>query len=276
MHRFGRSTQQKMKDRWGGGFILATILALVGAWYLGSYISTRLGGSQSASNVGGGIAGIIAGKGGALTAGMTEPHEFQLHFVQVEALRSEASAGKLARGLSEQSLPAVVAAKTATALHPVMVGPFTSMAGAEQAKEKVASEHQTAFATTVTVAHNPDAVPAAAMATEAGADIRRGLDVLNVYLYETALWMENRSAAGPADVGNLTALGQQLAQQAEAMKAETDANVVEFVKMISFASAHATQVQAAAAAMSGGDEYQAALNGYMELLDQYRSFHNGK
>jgi hypothetical protein len=277
MHRFGRSAQQKMKDRWGGGFILATILALVGAWYLGSYISGKWGGSSTADNVGGGgIAGLIPGKGGTLKAGMTEPHQFQLHFVQVEALRSEASAGKLARGLSSMSLPAMVATRTAKDLHPVMVGPFTSMAAAEEAKGKLTGAHQGAFATTVTVAHNPDAVPAAAMATQAGADIRKGLDVLNTYLYEAAMWMENRSAASPADVGNLTVLGQQMGQQAEAMKSEKDAKVLEFVKLVSAASAHATQIQAAAAATSGGDEYQAALNGYMALLDQYRSFHNAK
>jgi hypothetical protein len=267
MHRFGRSAQQNMKDRWGGGFILATILALAGAWYLGGYISKQFGPQTASSDVSNGSIGSVK-------AGQ-EPHEFQLYFVQVGALRSEAGASKLARTLSQNSLTAMVATKTSKALHPVVVGPFTSMTAAEDAKAKLTGEYQGAFSTTVTVAHNPDAVPAAAMTTTAGADVRKGLDELNMYLYQAAVWMENRSAATPADASNLAALGQQLAERADALKAEKDAKVVEFVKMINAASAHATQIQAAAAAMSGGDEYQAALNGYMSLLDQYRSFHNG-
>ncbi|MDB4894903.1 MAG: hypothetical protein JWN15_1165 [Firmicutes bacterium] len=269
MHRFGRSAQQNMKDRWGGGFILATILALAGAWYLGGYISKQFGPQTAASDVSNGMSAI-----GNVKAGQA-PHEFQLYFVQVGALRSEAGASKLARTLSQNSLTAMVATKTSKELHPVVVGPFTSMTAAEDAKAKLTGEYQGAFSTTVTVAHNPDSVPAAAMTTKAGADVRKGLDELNMYLYQAAVWMENRSAATPADASNLAALGQQLAARADALKAEKDAKVVEFVKMISAASAHATQIQAAAAAMSGGDEYQAALNGYMSLLDQYRSFHNG-
>jgi hypothetical protein len=283
MHRFGRTAQQKMKDRWGGGFILATVLALAGAWYLGDYLSSHLGDQSAAtegvgSNTAGGISTWFTGAktdtGNGSQAAM-EPQEFQLFFVQVAALRSEAGASKLARTISDDTYTAMVAPKTTKDLHPVLVGPFTSQEAVTTAKSKLADGYQGAFPVSVTVAHNPDTVPATAMATMGG-DMRKGLDVLNTYLHETAMWMESRSTGMTADAANLAKLGQQMQQYASMMQGEKDAKVHEFAAMADAASKNASAMQAAAAAMPSSDEYQSAMAGYMALLDQYRAFHNSK
>lgn len=270
MHRFGRSAQQKMKDRWGGGgFVLATILALVGAWYLGGYLST-LGETPitDVSPPGSDMAGQPLDSG---MEAMSEPHEFQLHFVQVGAFRSEAGARSVAAKLAGSHYAVAVAPRNQAGLHRVLAGPFTSLEAVEQAKQDLAQQLGETYAVQMAVAYNPDAIPAIAGSAE---DIRKGLDVLNAYLYDVAVWLENRPA-GATDTNTIAGLGAKMSEYAAALQGQEDATAQEFVKLAEAAQANAMAFETAAADPAS-KEYQAALDGYVALLERYRSFHSAQ
>lgn len=274
MHRFGRSAQKKMNDRWGGAFILAVVLAVVGAWQLGTYLGD-MGQKKAATepvpdmeNV-----GSLNGLTGSTTAAMT-PHEFQIHFVQVGAFRSEGAARNLAKNLSEAGYTAATTPKGSGGLVKVYAGPYMSATEAADARSRMTTEGlvQSSFNVTMTVDHKPDAVMA--MTGSANSDLQRGLDAMNAYLYEAGNWFAARSSGQPADGTNLAALGQEMTQFASAMgKADANPAVAQFMTMAASVGENAIAIEAAATAMPESDEFQTAMNGYVSLLDQYHSFH---
>ncbi|HEY8347258.1 MAG TPA: SPOR domain-containing protein [Symbiobacteriaceae bacterium] len=268
MHRFGRTAKQKMTDRWGGGgFILATILALVGAWYLGGYLST-LGDTPVSDVVPPGNNLVAQPKAGSLET-ISEPHDFQLHFVQVGAFRSAAGARSLVANLSDSNYPVMVAPRNESGLIRVLAGPFTSAEAAEQARQELSQHLGETYAVEIAVVHDPEAIPVIA---GAGEDVRKGLDLVNAYLYDVAVWLESGSHS-VSGVNTIAGLGEKLGEYVAALKEQSDAKVQEFVKL-----AEAVQANAQAFETAAGDptseEYQAALDGYAALLEQYRSFYN--
>lgn len=268
MHRFGRSAKQRMTDRWGGGgYILATILALVGAWYLGGYLSTL--GETPVTDVAPPGSNLVAQPPASGLEAAAEPHDFQLWFVQVGAFRSEAGARSLAANLAGSNYAVMVAPRNQSGLIRVLAGPFTSVEAVEQAKQDLARQLGETYAVEMSVVHNPEAVPAVA---SGGEDVRKGLDVLNAYLYDVAVWLENGSFS-LTGANTIAGLGQKIGEYAQALKGEEDAKIQEFVRMAEAASANARAFENAALDPSS-KEYQAALDGYVALLEQYRSFYD--
>lgn len=274
MQRFGRAAQHKMKDRWGGGFILATILALLAAWAGGIQLSNYLSGTNTASvPTPPSVTQNTDGIGGVMTV---EPHQFDLYFMQVGAFRSQAGAERMARTLGEEALPSMVAPRNEQGLYRVFAGVYTSPEVAEEAKEDLlATGVEGVYPVTIHVDHNPGAVPAST-GSNADVDMKKGLALLNTYLWEVAYWLENRAVDMPTDTSGIAGLGQQLGDYVTTMGTETDSTVKQFVDMAAAANANATEIKAATTATSSSDQFQVAMTGYLTVLDQYRSFHAGK
>lgn len=274
MHRFGRSAQKKVNDRWGGAFILAVVLAVVGAWQLGGWIGNSLGeGKQAATEP---IPGLENGIGKVGTGSMmaTQPHEFQIHFVQVGAFRSEAAARNLAVSLSEAGFSAAITPKNEKGLVKVYTGPHMDTAAAAEVKSRLMSEGlvQGPFSITITVDYKPEAVMA--MTGSANSELQKGLDALNAYLFEAGNWLASRSTGLTADGAALAALGQEMSQYIGLMgKADANPAVSQFIALATAAGENATAIESAATAMPGSDTFQSAMNGYVNLLDQYHTFH---
>ncbi|HYF91484.1 MAG TPA: SPOR domain-containing protein [Symbiobacteriaceae bacterium] len=268
MHqRFGRPAQQKIKDRWGGGFILATILALLAAWFAGDSIGKWINGRNAAET---GNPKGTPGIGSAVTA---EPGDFDLRFIQVGAFRSKANYMNAVNDMNTAGLSPVVGA-TKNNVTPVYVGPFATKEEAETAKARVQAlkkDYEKATIREMAVKYNPEAVPAAATGMTTS-DMRKGMDLLNTYLQEVKMWLENPGA----DTAALAESGKGLSDLAAALSDSKDARVKELANMASTASANATTLDALSTASPTDGEYQAAMAQYMTLVDQYMAFQAGK
>jgi hypothetical protein len=274
MHRFGRSAQKKMNDRWGGAFILAVVLAVVGAWQLGSYLGALGNGKKAASEPSPGMGNVAQPNGAAGSAMAATPHEFQIHFIQVGAFRSEGTARNLAKDLSAAGYAATVTPKDAKGLAKVYAGPYMSATEAADAKSRMTAENlvESSFNVAMTVEYKPGAVTA--MAGSANSDLQRGLDAMNTYLYEAGNWYAARAAGQPADGTFVALLGQEMSRMASTMgKADSNPAVAHLLTMATAASENAAAIETAATAKPDSDEFQTAMNGYVSLLNQYRSFH---
>ena len=267
MHRFGRPAQQRIKDRWGGGFILATILALLAAWLAGDMIGKWINGRNSTADLGN-DGNPIPG-----TATLAEPGEFQLRFVQVGAFRSKSNYMSAVRDMNAAELAPVVGA-TKNNLTPVYVGPFMDKAAADAALAKVRSikGYEKAQLRDINVAYNPDAVPAVATG-EKQSDLKKSMDLLNTYLQEVAVWLES---AGAMDTAMLSDSGKALGDLAASLSESRDAKVKVMATMAATASANATTIEGLANAEPTSAEYQTAVSQYMDLVDQYMAFQAGK
>lgn len=266
MHqRFGRPAQQKINDRWGGGFILATVLALGLAWVAGKYIGDWINGRSTAST--------DPKPGINQPAVAAVPGDFQLRFVQVGAFRSKANYMTAVQDMNQAGLTPVVGA-TKNNITPVYVGPFADDESAEAARAKVQAvkkDYEKAALRRMSVKYNPDAVPAATGMKQS--DMKKGMDLLNGYLQEVATWMENPAAN---DTSALAESGKGLADLAAVLSDSKDAQVKELASMAATASANAATIEALAMASPADAEYQAAMNQYMTLVDQYMAFKPGK
>lgn len=273
MHRFGRSAQQKMKDRWGGSFILATILALVGAWYAGDWLNKALTDGGDTAEDPGGFFGSTdsAGTGGSgATLASATPMDFKLHFVQVGAFSTDANAQSLVKRLTTKNYNAFVGSKSGN-LYPVLVGPFTSAAAATEAETQLVADKvmQKGMARSVTVSHNAGSV--AVMTGTNADDLQKGMDALNSYLQEAAAWMEQHAVNPAADARTVVSRGKELSMLVTSMSDDVnDPAVKNFVDLATAASANAGQIEIAAQATATGTEYQDVVKGYMSLLDKYQ------
>lgn len=269
MHRFGRSAQQRMKDRWGGGFILATILALLAAWFAGDGLAKLINGRGST-----GLDGGLTADTQKLSEGvMAEPQAFELYFVQAGAFRSESLAKEFSHKLSEQQFAAMVGPRNERGLFPVYAGVYTSAHAADDVKQKlVTGGIEGPFRATIAVDYNPGAVPVSTTSGQA-VDMKKGLGTLNSYLHEASVWMEGRAGNTQADASRIAALGKSLGEMATSVNVDSqDAKLKQFAEMASAAAKNAAAIEAAAMAPVGSDAYQKAATEYLGLLDAYRTF----
>lgn len=269
MHRFGRSAQQKLKDRWGGSFILATILALVGAWFAGSWLNDSLRGDTANLNTKPpGVASDPVNTGGGNNSVTQAPSDFNLYLVQVGAFRSDASALKLANDLIAQGYNAAVAPRK-DGLVKVFAGLHTSPEAAQETRDRAISDGMAqAWTVTIPVTNTADTVPVMAGLSK-NADLKKGLEAMNAYLYDAALWMENQIGT----TGGIAANGDYLSKLATELKkaAGTNPLVEPYANLASAAGTNAADIKTAAQTAPGSVEYHKAANGYMALLEQYRS-----
>lgn len=276
MHRFGRSAQKKMNDRWGGAFILAVVLVLAGAVKLGGWLDGQLGGQASiepAPGLGDGMTGIGNGSDGLTTA--AQPREFQVHFVQVGAFRSPSAARTLAGKLSQEGFMAAAGPKQKDGLVRVFTGPYLTATAAKEAKDQLAAKNliPESMAVAITVDHKPEAIMA--MAGASNGDLQKGLDVINNYLYEASNWFAGKAAGQVAEAESIMAMGQEIHQYVGLMP--TDNQVYKsFIDMANAAGENASAIATADKAQPGSAEFQQAMSSYVSLLDQYHSFYSQK
>lgn len=272
MHRFGRSAQQKLKDRWGGSFILATILALVGAWFAGSWLNDTLKTGESADGTTTPPGVVQNGtKPNTTSPGVVStPESFNLYMVQVGAFRSEASAQRLARQLTEKEFTAVVAPRNSAGLYKVYAGVHTTSMAAQETRSRVLADGLVKEAWTVTVGVNSgnDSIPVMANTSKA-ADLKKGLDAMKTFLFETAMWMDNQGG----DLTVISTSGQSLTKLAADLSKMVTENpsVAPLANLAKMAGENAVEIQAASKAAPGSVEFQKAMTGYMAVLDNYRS-----
>jgi hypothetical protein len=275
MHRsFGRSAQQKVKDRWGGGFILATILALLAAWYIGKGIGDWANGRTASTDN-----GNTNTAGGGTVSATAEPKDFQLHFVRVGIFASPANSAKAIKAMSDAGLSPVLGAHTTESKIPVYVGPFDTAEATNAALAKVqtlANDYKGAYAVTMNVNYNPAVVSAAAVSGGKDTDMKKGLDTLNSYIQEVAMWIENRSAAATVDTTSLVAHGRSLGDLAAKLSDSKDASVKKFADMATLASKNAAAVEGLTSANATDAGYQSAMADYITLVNQYTAYQTGK
>lgn len=268
MQRFGRSAQ-KMKDRWGGSFILATVLALVAAWYAGSLLDGRLGGNDvSTTGNQGGMHDTLDPK---MTT-MAVARDFTAYWVQAGAFKTEASATKEVDRLGAKGFhAAVIGPSTESTHHRVFVGPFTS----EQARETAKAELKSAmkidgFSRSWNISQGPT-VPASTAGKNTNWE--EGVALLNNYLQEASVWWENRAMGSPVPADALVARGQELKSLAQALqKQASDPAVAQLIGMANMAEMNANATATAAADGGMGLEEHKALQDYVVLLDSYRNW----
>jgi len=273
MHRFGRTAQQKMKDRWGGGFILATVLALAAAYYAGTWLSQNIGAGKTGTNNPPGVSTNTTKPTGTTSpAASVQPGSFTLHFVQAGNFASPSNARRRLQDVIDHDYAALVTPKTAAGVMKVMAGPFLDAESAAAAKEELkAAGISDVFVQTVSLTHNSEAIPAAAM-TNKSTDVKGGLDTLNAYLHEVAIWIDEKAGGMAADSTNAAKHGKALGELAAKMTDEKDAKVQSFIKMATAAADNATAIEASALAEPGSVDYQNALTSYYALLDSYQTF----
>lgn len=267
MHRFGRSAQQKMKDRWGGGFILATILALVGAFYVGTWLNNAYNKSSTANpDNSGSYVNLPDGSGTGIAS---VPENFDLHLVQVGAFRSKDSAQKLVNSLAAKNYNAMMADRNTQGLYRVYGGLFTDAQAASNAKTMLATETGVTnpWVVKVPVASQIEAIPVTATQGSKAADLKKGMENMVAYLYEAARWMEN----GSVDPATLAARGKDLSKLATEMSKMNNASLTPYAQFAQNAGANAAVIETAAKASMGSSEYHQAMTGYLSLVDEYRA-----
>ncbi len=299
MHRFGRSSDQRWRDRWGGGFVVVTVLALAGAWYLGNYLSNRLapdGRETMEPAVNDPMYPVANGEnsfGGNVTAGSADlagfPKPMTVYYLQAHALASEEKSASAVRDLNTSGLPAVVS--HTDGMYRVIIGAYGSKDAATQAKMSAESNYKGKGKLTVytrppvTIAAEPSIQPANAKVAPA---YHQGVAALSGYLHAVSSWWD-ATATGHAQVAdNLSIYTNQLRTAIEQLQGqESDAAVNQFINMANKAVANSNLVSALAnnagatpaAAQGNGapirpnsDQVQAALEGYVALLDSYRNW----
>lgn len=271
MHRFGRSAQQKMKDRWGGSFILATILALVGAYLAGNWIEENWrGGAATNTNQ---QPGVVQGPGTQSGAGMSNvvlSGDSKLYMVRVGAYKSDTNVRTMIHTLTEKGYIGLASAKDSSGLTRVYAGLYTSQTAANEAKTKLLADGlvKDVGVDNKTLAMSADAVPVAAMNVKGAPDLKKGMEAMNAYVLEVAAWVE--SGAG-VDTAAITNRGKELSKFAADLSkvAGQNASLQPLAELATRASTNATEMQTAAKAGPGSTDFQMAMNNYFTLLDQY-------
>lgn len=273
MHRFGRSGQLK-KDRWGGSFILVTVIALGAAYLAGDYLSKGWGNKPAATEQAGSNSEIGFGEELNPTTVAVQPETFNLYTVQVGAFRSPTSAQDVAQKINSQGRVGFANINTSGISYAYAGGVFTDkQAATDYLKDlKEAKVVTDGFVATLKVPYGPDAITA--MAGESNkANIQNGYSGMNTYLHQVAVWIENRADGTNDPVTDMVSLGKSLGNLAKDLEKTdlTDAKLKAFVDVAREAGLHAEMLQGAANSMDTSPEYMKALNGYVSLLAHYNN-----
>ncbi|HLN61277.1 MAG TPA: SPOR domain-containing protein [Symbiobacteriaceae bacterium] len=274
MQRFGRSAQQRLKDRWGGGFILATILALCAAYFLGDSLGKWINNKSVTTDGSTAQVGSTAKTGNQANMAM-EPQEFKMHFVQVGAFLSGKNARDMVDKLSAQGYAAVIAPKNNSGFQAVWVGPYMDSKMAEDAKAKLAEGGMKPVMMPKAVGYNTAAVPAAATGNGSN-DARMVIDGLNTYIHEVAMWLDNRSQNMASDTSMIVTQGRELADMASKLAGDKDTHMQALAAMATKASTNAAAIENLTDAQGTEQPFQAAMTDYLSLVDQYNAFQTGK
>lgn len=270
MQRFGRSAQ-KMKDRWGGSFILATVLALVGAWYAGDWLNAKLNEGQPVTIDPGTNIGSNHDP-----ANVSAPiaKDFSAYFVQVGAFKTPESAQKEVANFAKKGYQAAVVNPEGSSFHKVWVGPFTTAQARDDAHAKLKKVmKQTPGKVTWNINQG---LAVAASTGSNNAKLQEGIAALNSYLQEAAVWWENQTAGNPAPTDTLLARSEAVKKSAKDLQKQSkDGAVAKFLELAQQVDANAKEIAAAANGQAVSAESGKALQNYVSLLNEYKDWTSG-
>lgn len=302
MHRFGRSSDQRWRDRWGGGFVIVTVLALAGAWYLGNYLSERWNpdtaetitdpaaatdtmyptGITGSTAAGG---NLVATTGAADLAGYPKP--MTVYYLQAHSLATQDRVNRAVRDLNNSGLPAAYY-RDGDGQFKVIIGAYGSKEAVTQAKVSAESQYKgklAAFPRAIAIGAQPALKPADAKATPA---FEQGVAALNGYLHAAADWWDAHATGQTQTADHLSIYTSQLRSAMNQLKGfGADAAVNQFLALADKALTNGDQLAAAAgsqgtapaaaqggalAAQAGAEPMWSAMEGYVALLDSYRNW----
>lgn len=274
MHRFGRS-DRKWTDRWGGGFIIAAVLALVGAWWVGTWLGDGAGPpppempATTYDDLGPSEAAVEAPQADL----MGYPRPLTVYLLQEGAYSTRDRAQRRAADLKTQGIPAQVTEQGG--LHKVVIGAYGSAEAAKAAK----SQWQAKVAELWPSRLDITSLPPLPTAPEADAAYEDGLATLNAYLHEAAAFWDGYAVGVPVNnVDTLAAHSNRLSEIAGQLRLhQADMAVNHFLALADLAVANSAQMSGLSASASTGNspDYQAAMNGYLSLLESYRAWSEG-
>lgn len=280
MQRF--RSDSRWKDRWGGGFVIVTVLALAGAWWLGNWLSDRWAGQEPAT----GGAGAPAGTGAGTATGEAPGTQVQgpvegnlepltVYFLQAHALKSPEAARRAAAQLESGGLPAAVS--HVGDWYKVVIGAYGSRDAAMAAKNEAESTYRSGgklslYASPVSITLQPAARPQNAAAQAA---FDRAVGLLGGYLHEAAAWWDSYATGQSAATDRLVQYTSQLQGAVEELRPHaSDPAVGSVIAMAQKAVENGGQINSLAQ-NHGEDQYRAAMAGYLGLVDQFRAWSSG-
>lgn len=276
MNRFGRS-DGRWGDRWGGGFVLAVILALAGAWYAGDKLADRYGPAPANTEYGDPMAyEQESSMGGELNQlppmTMAEyPKPLTVYFLQAHALRSQEKAAAAAADLAVMGVPAAVARDGEW--YKVIVGAYGSKDAADAAKASAeTATNLSLYANRVSIAGQPAVQPVLA---EAQGPYTQAVSALNNFMHAAADWWDRYATASyPEAADQVTIQAQELQALSQSLQSHAaDPAVNDLLRIAQMAVQSGQDIsQLAANPQPNGAAYQAAMENYVALVDAYRAW----
>lgn len=266
MHRFGRSAT-RWRDRLGGNFLLVVVLVVVGTFMVVEYVRNQ-GATEISESTDSGMPPPLVEHDGFVWDVVEVPRPFTtVHLLQVGSFNQYENADRLAADLDALGFGSWVSPGPP---YKVVAGAFGSREAARTAGEELKTS---GFGDYYAVAVELMEAPAVTVTTGTFGveqDLTQGFGALENYLYETAAWWDAYQLGAQPSTQRLTMYTTTLNEIAQRLSADAhDAQIGRFLELAALASHHAQQLSDLTAA-GGAHEYRSAMNGYLDLLAQYR------
>lgn len=269
MHRFYRDRKQ---DKPGAGFLVAAAVTLVAALLVGRSLLSSSG-KEDLANVAGGTtpAGASASTGLSDSLKAVEPKAFTVHLLQVGAYATQEQAQKAVSLLADHEVSAAMAQEGE--LYKVFAGAYLDANAAETVKTalmpKLEELKMGVYNRPVSLTDTPSVMP-----TTAGSamvqPMQQGAQEMNMYLQQAAAWLEGYASGETAGADVLSETAGRLGTQAKSMaQYEQDSAVGQYLAMVRDAGANSQAITKLSQSRAASD-YQAALGGYVTLLQEYK------
>lgn len=289
MQRFGRS-EQRWRDRWGGWFLVATLLALAGAWGLGSFLGDRLGNRAAQGPVtqpGTTVTNPAPAQDAAALADLTGlPKPMTVYLLQAAAFKTQEAAQKEAQRLQAKGIPAAVT--PAGEWYRVVIGAYGSKDAASAAQagaEAAMGGKLQVLQRRVDLRAQPATRPQDPKAASAYDD---GVRALNGFMHEAANFWDAHAYGQMPQADHLGAYANRVKQAMDQLRPySADLAVSQFLavaekatqasaKLTALAGTAAAPATAPAGGGSANEPVQAAMAQFLGLLDSYRAWVEGK
>ncbi len=254
----------RLFDRWGGGFILATVLGLAVAYIIGtSLLGDPTTPGEQVQNTGGTTGGTVPAAG--QTAEPVEPvltvKAYSLYVIQAGLFNRAEGAQKTLQDLQSRGFPASV---TRAAPFKVMAGAYGSETAARSVAAEMRKQGLDAFITRLDVA------PPIALPASGGDQMLHTVSVLTAYMQQVAQWWDSYAAGNPGAVDQLA--GEARAVETAGSKLQGTAGDAAVGDLVTL-TMRAGQSGQDMAALTQGTRLEAARVAMQDFLDLLRDYH---
>lgn len=254
----------RLFDRWGGGFILATVLGLAVAYYIGSH---WLSGDNQVANPApnsetvNAPASMTPGAAAASAEAVVSARAYTLYAVQAGLFNQTQNAQKTVQGLQAKGFPA---SETRTAPFKVFAGAYASQAAAKSAVDAIRKQgFPDAFIATVNV------LPP----VSGNQQVQQTATALTNYLQEAAQWWDTYATGKPGAVDRLATDAKAVETAGGKLQsaAATDAAVNDLISLTSRAGQNGQEL---ASLIQGArpEAAQVAMQDFLYLLQDYNDW----